>query len=76
MKTLIVTAAIQIDTNDFYYLETSEKLINSYLKFTDFDILILTNNVNYYDFIKNDRVILFDYESNFNEKIIIIFKKK
>ena len=74
MKTLIVTAAIQIDKDDFYYLETSKKLIDGYLNFTDFDILILTNNIKYYDFVKNDRVILVDYHDNFDEPITSLNK--
>jgi hypothetical protein len=69
MKTLIVTTAIQIESNDFYYLETSRKLIDSYINLTDFDILILTNNVEYYKFLKNDRIRLFDYNETFNEPI-------
>lgn len=69
MKTLIVTAAIQINENDFSYLKKSLNLIETYLKYTDFSILILTNNVDYYD-VNDQRVQIVDYNKNFNEPIV------
>jgi hypothetical protein len=70
MKTLIVTVSIQINKNDFSYLEKGKKLIISNLEFTDFDILLLTNNVEYFNEIKNNRLMIIDYDKTFNEPII------
>lgn len=69
MKTLIVTVSIQIDNNDTSYLEKSLNLIKTYIEYTDFDILILTNNVEFYNDIKNTRVRIVDYNKNFTEPI-------
>jgi len=69
MRTIVVSPAIQLN-NDLSYLVKSKKLINSYLKFTNFDILILTNNVDFYRDIDSNRVKIISYEDNFNEPII------
>jgi hypothetical protein len=65
MKTIVVTCAIQIKKDNFSYLEKSKVLIDGYLKFTDFDILILTNNIDFYEELKNDRLIVLDYNKNY-----------
>jgi len=69
MKTIIVTNSIHITDNDYSYHEKTLNLINSYLKFTDFDILVLTNNVDYFKHIKDNRLLVFNYSDNFNESI-------
>jgi len=69
MKTIVVTNSIQITDNDYSYHEKALNLINSYLEFTDFDILVLTNNVDYFKHIKDKRLLVFDYDKNFNESI-------
>lgn len=70
MRTLVTTCAIKINDKKLYdepsYLEKGKILIKSYLKYTDFDILIITNNVDFYDDIKNERVIIIDYHSNYD----------
>jgi hypothetical protein len=70
MKTIITTCSIQLKHNDNTYLNNCLKLINTYLKYTDFDILVLTNNVDFFNDVKNERVILCDYNEKFNENII------
>lgn len=69
MRTIVVSNSIHIKDNDFSYHEKAITMINSYLKYTNFDILILTNNVDYFSHIKNDRVIILDYHKNFDEPI-------
>jgi len=66
MKTIIVTSAIQMKKDDISYLQKSKVLIESYLKHTDFDILILTNNLEFYDFVNDGRVMIIDYHDNYN----------
>lgn len=70
MKTIVVTPAIKIKDDDFSYLNKSKKLIDTYIKYTSFDILILTNNVEYYSEIKSERVFIIDYNSKFTEPIV------
>jgi hypothetical protein len=70
MKTLIVTLSIQTNNNDFTHLENSLNLIETYLEYTDFSILVLTNNIKFYDQYKNDRLILVDYDKKFKEPIM------
>lgn len=70
MKTIVVTNSIQITNNDYSYHEKALNLINSYLKFTDFDILVLTNNVSYFEEIKDERLFVFNYDENFTENVI------
>jgi hypothetical protein len=69
MKTIIVTNSIQITNDDLSYCEKTLNLINSYLTYTNFDILVLTNNVNYFKDINNEKVFIVDYYENFNEPI-------
>ena len=58
MKTIVVTNSIHITDNDYSYHEKALKLISGYLEFTDFDILVLTNNVDYFKHINNKRLII------------------
>jgi len=69
MKTIVVTNSIQITDNDYSYHEKTLKLISSYLKYTKFDILVLTNNVDYFKNVEDNRVLLVDYDKIFNESI-------
>jgi hypothetical protein len=69
MKTIVVTTSISIKELDVSYFEKAIKLINSNLEYTNFDILVLTNNVAFFSKIKSDRVKIIDYSSNFNEPI-------
>jgi|14BtaG_2_1085337.scaffolds.fasta_scaffold08981_4 hypothetical protein len=69
MKTIVVTNSIHITDNDYSYHEKALKLISGYLEFTDFDILVLTNNVDYFKHINNKRLLVFNYDENFNEPI-------
>jgi hypothetical protein len=69
MKTVVVANSIHINNNDFSYHEKALKFINSYLTYTDFDILLLTNNVDYFSEIKNERFLIFNYNEHFNESI-------
>jgi cephalosporin hydroxylase len=68
-KVCICTLAIEISNNS-RYIEKTKILIESYLKYTDFDILVLTNKINELNYLKNKRIKLIDYNTNFDEKII------
>lgn len=68
-KVCICTSAIEI-SNSNRYIEKTKILIESYLKYTNFDILVLTNKINELAYIKNKRIKLIDYNTNFDEKII------
>jgi hypothetical protein len=65
-NTCITTLSIDIKNNNNYF-EKTKKLIETYLNHTNFDILVLTNNVNYFEDLKCTRLILIDYDSNFTE---------
>lgn len=68
MKTIIVTCAIQLTDKDFSYLEKSKELIKTYLTHTNFDILILTNNVDFYQE-ENKRVKIYEFNESYGEPI-------
>jgi hypothetical protein len=68
-KVCICTLAIEISNNN-RYIEKTKILIESYLKYTNFDILVLTNKINELAYLKNKRIKLIDYNTNFDEKII------
>lgn len=70
MKTILATLAINCGENGNRYLECASKLIESYLKYTDFDILILTNETSFFDKFDTERLSVIDYSSIFNEPII------
>ena len=60
-KTCICTLAIEVSDNN--YIERVKILIESYLKYTNFDILILTNRINELSYL-NDKRIIFQLFSN------------
>lgn len=70
MKTAVVSTSIQLDIKNDQYLSRADNLINSYLKFTNFDIVLLTNNLEYFSNITDSRLKLFDYNLNFKEPIM------
>jgi hypothetical protein len=65
-KTCICTLAIEVSDNN--YIERVKILIESYLKYTNFDILILTNRINELSYLNDKRIKLIDYDKNFDEK--------
>lgn len=69
-KTCICTLAIEVSDNNNWYIERVKILIESYLKYTNFDILILTNRINELSYLNDKRIKLIDYDKNFDEKII------
>lgn len=71
MKTLIVTTLIDSGNHNFNrYLQPCLKLIDGYLKYTDFNILILTNKTNSLSEIVDKRVSVVDYDKNFSEPVL------
>ena len=62
--------AINCGVNENRYLECASKLIESYLKYTDFDILVLINDLSFFDKFKTNRLIVVEYSITFNEPII------
>jgi len=68
MKTVITTLSIQLSENDESYLKNAKKLIDTYLNYTNFDILLLTNNPSYFDE-KNTRLKIYDYDLIYEEPI-------
>ena len=68
-KTCICTISIELNEISTRYTDNAKKLIESYLKFTDFDILLITNKVDRFEEFTSDRLKIFDYENNFDETI-------
>lgn len=68
----ICITSLSIEKNDLStrYLDSAKNLIKSNLKFTNYDILIITNNVSYFSDINDSRLTLIDYKSNFSENIV------
>jgi len=69
MKIAISSISIQLDMKDDSYLRRALNMVKSYLEFTNFDIILLTNNCSFFDGVKNERLKVFDYHSNYNEPI-------
>lgn len=72
MKTLVVTTLFKIEQGVFKferYIEPCNKLIEGYLKYTDFDILILTNVPEVLAHVKDTRVKIVNYNENYSEPI-------
>lgn len=67
MKTVITTCAIQRNGGN-NYLDKSKTLIDTYLKYTNFDILVLTNKVDFYSQF-SDRVKVFKFDDKYSEPI-------
>ena len=77
MKILFTLLSIKCDNND--YLESAKKLINEILIQTTHDVLLTTNDLNYFSDINNKRFIIrdnikkdeklkFEYDFNYNLK--------
>jgi len=68
-NTCVSTLSIDIKNSNDYF-EKTKKLIDTYLNYTDFDILVLTNNIEYFKNFESERLLLIDYDSNFSEEKI------
>lgn len=71
MRTLIVTTLFDLDNGSIArYLKPFRDHISSYLQYTDFDILVLSNCIDKVKDTFHDRVSFIDYDKNFNEPVI------
>jgi len=71
MKTLVVSTLFNINSRYLdYYLQPCRKLIDGYLKHTNFDILILTNSPSSLEDIADKRVHIIDYRKEYTEPIL------
>lgn len=71
MKTLVVTTLFNLSQNFVKrYLDPCKKLIDGYIKHTNFDILVLTNSPTTLEDRLNERVNIVDYNSEYTEPII------
>lgn len=72
MKTLITTLCFDVNNlkniNNIY-VRSCKVLIESYLKYTNFDILVLTNVPNSFKEYVSNSVTVVDYDDKFNEPI-------
>lgn len=68
----VCCASISIETNSNSekYLKNSKKFIKTYLKYTNYDILLITNKKNFYDDLNNGRLIVLNYDDHFKENIL------
>lgn len=62
--------AIETDENSEKYLEKSKKFIETHLKYTNYDILLITNKKDYYNEYDNGRLRILNYADFFKEPII------
>jgi hypothetical protein len=69
IKTCVCGVAIEINGGS-RYLESAMKMVKTNLEYTNYDILLLTNNVEFFNEINCERLILIDYSKNFNEPIL------
>jgi hypothetical protein len=71
MKTIIATLCVdpkRIFATDNRYFTLARVLLDTYLKYTDFSILIVTNNVKFFDdYDREPRVIIVDFDANFSD---------
>lgn len=68
--TCITSLCIEIKEESKRYLDAAEKLIESNLAYTDFDILLLTNKIDLFKHINNARVTVLNYSELFQENLI------
>lgn len=69
-KVCVATVCIELDKTRNRYLKCGKRLIETYLEHTDFDILIITNDIEYFSDITNSRLSVVDYESNWTEPTV------
>ena len=68
-KICISTISIGLNDNDRYW-KTAENLIKTNLKHTNYDIVLITNNVGYFNSINEDRLKVFNYDDLYKENKI------
>lgn len=69
-KVCVTTICIELDKSTNRYLKCGKRLIETHLKYTDFNILIITNDTSYFSDITDSRVLIVDYESSFTEPTV------
>ena len=65
-KICVSTISIGLNDNDRYW-KTAKNLIKTNLKYNQYDILLITNNIGYFKDINNDRLRIFDYDNLYKE---------
>ena len=74
MKTIVASICVEgtmAESNRYKF--RSKILIDSTLKFTDFDVLLVTDDIDYFkDYNDNPRVFIEDFQSNFPDDELII----
>lgn len=71
MKTLVVSTLFDLNSNYIdRYLQPCRKLIDGYLKYTNFDILILTNSPSSLEDKVDERLHIVDYRKEYTEPIL------
>ena len=68
-KICVSSICIQVNNNDKNYLEHGKIMTNSFLKNTEYDVVIVTNNVDYFSDLTDSRVKVFDYYEHFDEPV-------
>jgi hypothetical protein len=72
-KNICVTAVSIQNSNNIGkdYSEHAKRMVSSYLEFTDFDIVVVTDNPSSFEEIQNERVKIFDYDIHFDEQKMV-----
>lgn len=68
-KICVSSICIQVGQNGKDYLEHGKIMSKSFLDNTPYDIVIVTNNTDYFSDLDSDRVKVFDYFEHFSEPI-------
>jgi hypothetical protein len=68
-KICVSAICIQVNDNDKNYLEHGKIMANSFLKNTEYDVVIVTNYVDYFSDLTDGRVKVFDYNEHFDEPV-------
>ena len=68
-KICVSSICIQVGQNDKNYLEHGKTMTKSFLENTTYDVVIVTNNVEYFSDLNDDRVKVFNYFEHFSDPI-------
>jgi cephalosporin hydroxylase len=69
-KVCVVSTCFELNLNSKKYTDSAKNMIKSHLRYTNFDIILLTNKKEEFENINDGRVKILDYYSLYNESHI------
>ena len=66
-KVCVASTCFELNSNSKKYTDSAKKMIESHIKYTNFDIILLTNKKEEFKNFNDSRIKIFDYHSLYNE---------